>query len=248
MMKQFLFAFGITLLFFSCGPAKEPEEKNKPVDTPLFTAVSTVYNFPEPEVPPGFYYDTVQVYDSACRASYRSRFLQSSLPQFSGFTKALKDAIVRRMKYEQQYVDPYNGDSPVDPAYTYEFGPIAFYMDSQLISCTHVIDTYGEGGNHHNYSWFTFNFDRKKNKPLFFSDFFELRAAKDSVAFVESVYQNRLKDCMDWNAPFDSVDFSFTDTGLYINPELSWACAQNRSFLSNDSLNRYIRKMWRKKK
>jgi hypothetical protein len=217
-----------------------------PPDIPV--PVSTAYKFPELNWPPGYSLGMLALYDSASRARYEADFLQSSAQSLNGFSEASLEAVKQRIQYEQQYVDPYKGDSPVDPMYTFKMAPVAFYSDSSVISVTYVADTYGEGGNHHNYSWFTFNYDLKKKKRICFRDFFGLRGRKDSVDFAGLVYRHRLEDCMDFDAPFDSVDFAFTAGGIYINPELSWACAQNRSLIPTDSLRHFIKSEWKKKR
>ncbi len=248
-MKIIALQILILLLICSCNSTQDNQNiSNNNITDSVVVSESTAYLFPELEIPAGFYFDTIAVYDPLSRANYVSYFFISSKPEMKEFNNAITAAMEKQIRYEQSFVDPYNGDSPADPIYTYDLGPVKFYSDDRLISITHVADTYTEGGNHHNYSWFTFNFDLKKNRVIRFSDVFLLKSRKDSVAFVEFVIRNEVEDCMDWSLPFDSVDFSFTDSGMYINPELSWACAQNRSFIPDDSLDKNFISKWVKNK
>lgn len=236
------------LLVCSCNSTQDESRISNNNITDSVMSESTAYVFPDMEIPAGFYSDTLTVYDALSRANYVSYFFVSSKPEMKEFNKAITAAMERQINYEKSFVEPYYGDSPSDPIYTYDLGPVKFYSDERLISITHVADTYTEGGNHHNYSWFTFNFDLKKNRVICFSDVFILKNHKDSVDFVEFVIRNEVEDCMDWSLPFDSVDFSFTDSGIFINPELSWACAQNRSFIPDDSLDKNFISKWVKNK
>lgn len=206
---------------------------------------STAYEFPELEIPNTFYLDSISIYDSISDASYHAYFPQSSLSQLKIFNRKIIETLKALIQLEQSYIEPCDGKTSFDCGYSFDLRPVAFYSDERLISITNVVDTYGAGGNHHNYAWFTFNFDIKRNERIRFQDVFNLPSRADSVAFVESVLENSSESCIDgWGMPFDSVDFSFADSGIYINPELSWACAQNRSLLSMDSLRLYVRGSW----
>jgi hypothetical protein len=157
------------------------------------------------------------------------------------FNNKITEVMKDRIQWERSYVDPCDGSTLYECGYTFVLRPTVFYSSKDVISITHVVDTYGAGGNHHNYSWLTFNFDLKRNEQIHFRNVFNLPSRKDSIAFAASVRENSVNgDSMGWDVPFDSVDFSFTDNGMYINPDLSWACAQNRSLLPMDSLRKYL--------
>lgn len=229
-------------LFYSCSFLQNKRIKALKSDfVNQNLTFSTAYNFPELKIPKDFYFDSISIYDSVSRAEYDSYFIQSSVPNMKEFNQIIAKAVNERIKFEQLYVDSYVGDAPGYPIFTYIMRPIEFYSDDDKISITHVIDTYSEGGNHDNYSWFTLNYDLKNDKLIHFKDVFDLPASKDSADFVEFVVRNKIAFCMDWTMPFDSVDFSFTSNGIYINPELSWACGQNRSLLPADSLYIYVK-------
>jgi hypothetical protein len=236
-------------LFYSCNFLhKEPIQRQNSDFANQDLCFSTAYDFPELKIPENFYFDSISIFDSVSRAEYDSYFIQSSLPNMKEFNQVVTKAVKDRIKFEQLYVDPYDEDSFTYPVFTYIMAPIEFYSDDDKISITHVIDTYTQGGNHDNYSWFTLNYDLKNNKLIHFKDVFDLPASKDSADFVEFAVRHKIAFCMDWTMPFDSVDFSFTGNGIYINPELSWACSQNRSLLPADSLYKYVKTMWIKNK
>jgi hypothetical protein len=239
----------LVCLFYSCSffHKKSIQRQNSDFVNQDLT-FSTAYNFPELKIPKDFYFDSISIYDSISHAEYDSYFIQSSGPNMKEFNSAIAKAVNERIKFEQLYVEPYFGDAPDYPVFTYFMRPIEFYSDDDKISITHVIDTYSEGGNHHNYSWFTLTYDLKNNNLIHFKDVFDLPASKDSADFVEFVHRHKIGFCMDWTVPFDSVDFSFTGNGIYLNPELSWACGQNRSLLPADSLYKFVRIRWIKNK
>lgn len=242
-----LFLF-VILLTDSCVLQRR---KNKDYNSIITTPESTAYQFPELEVPAIFYLDSMLIYDTISDASYQAHFPQSSLPLLKVFNVKIIDAMKTRIQWEQSYIEPCDGKSFLECGYTFDLKPIAFYFDERLISITNVVDTYGAGGNHHNYAWFTFNFDTRSNERIRFQDVFNLPSREDSVAFVVSVRANNHYDfdCLDgWSMPFDSVDFSFDGKGIYVNPELSWFCRNNRSLLSMDSLRRYLKSRWMESK
>jgi hypothetical protein len=246
-MKRFYCNIFVLLAVGSCISKQENSSNHDSTLSKSIAPPSTAYKFPELKIPDTFHFDTISIYDSILRSRYDAHYLQSSLPQMKIFNRAIRNAMKARIQLEQSYADTDNGNVLGDPVFTYDLKPIEFYSDGHIISITHIADTYAEGANHHNYAWFTFNFDLKKNERIRFQDVFNLQDQQDSVAFIESVYQHKIEDCMDWNMPFDSVDFSFTTNAIYINPELSWACALNRSLLPMDSLRKYIKGRWMKK-
>jgi len=208
---------------------------------------STDYTFDlKIKLPKGFYFDTIVIKDSIRRAEYELYCLQSSLPGMVKFNRAIRKELVKNVKKDMQYVDPYNGDEVIDPIYNYELGPFEFYISDKLLSLCCIIDTYTWGGNHHNYSWYTFNFNLMTNTIIRFKDVFKLKNSKDLATFAEIIKRHQQGDsgCTDWESPIDSVDFSFVKKGICINPELSWACGMQRAFLTPDSLKRFMNNEW----
>jgi len=146
--------------------------------------------------------------------------------------------------YEQTYVEPYEGNSTTTIIYSYQLGPTEIYTDSQIISISNIIDTYTEGGNHHNYTRYTFNYNLDANEPIGFNDVFSLKSKNDSTEFIAYAEQYT-NGCAEWGRSYEYLDFSFTENGIYINPNLSWACMSTRSLLPTDAENRFIKKEWK---
>jgi len=254
-MKKLIFGILIATLAFSCNQSPQENSQNTKSAKPLscsdygrifeptdtgFASTDYVFDF-NIELPEGFFFDTITINDSVYRARYNLYFLQCSLPGMEKFNKAIRQEILSNVDKDKQYLDPCKGDEPIDPIYTYELGPFELFKNNKILSLCCIIDTYTEGGNHHNYSWYTFNYNLKENKVIQFSDLFVLQSKKDSVEFIRliSLNQNEETNYMDIESSFDSVDFSFVKKGLCFNPELSWAVSMQRCFVLPDSLKRF---------
>ena len=210
-------------------------------------SASTDYTFDlKMSLPKGFYFDTITINDSERRADYELYCLQCSNPEMVRFNKAIRKELLANVKKDMLYVDPYTGNESVDPIYSYELGPFELFINEKLLSLCCIIDTYSWGGNHHNYSWYTFNYNLKTNKIIRFKDVFKLKSSKDFTDFVELTkrQQKEGNSFLDWKTTNDSVDFSFVKKGICINPELSWACGMQRAFITPDSLRKFMNKEW----
>lgn len=239
-MKENSFYILLLLLFGACNTGNKGTVDNKVVAPDIIVDNSTAYHFPQFKNPPGFYSDTISLYDSLSQANYFSVFLQSTQSELQGFNKSIALAVKKRMEYEQLYVDPFTGNGAV-PAFTYELKPTNFYSDTEVISITHVIDTYAEGGNHHNYTWFTFNYNLKKNTPIYFKDLFYLRNIKDTLAFLDIVNgQPDTTGCNNWVVSLADTDFSFAKDGIIFNTESS-ACGSRHIVISFNSCSKYLK-------
>lgn len=233
------------LLLFGCKIDPKPSTSgDAAASVPQIEPPSTAFEFPTLTPPVGFYLDSLETFDSLDRAQYSSYFYRSRLPEMADFNHAIAQAVQMRVDWERSFVDPYHSDGYSEVVYSYLLRPTAIYVNDKVISITHVADTYGEGGNHHNYAWFTFNFDRVRKRRIGFQDLFPLPTRQDSAEFVARVQRNALRECMDWGLPFDSVDVSIAEGGIFINPELSWACGPNLAFLPADSLSAEATKWW----
>lgn len=252
--NNLIFIFTIIILtgIYSCNQSKTNDtsdfERNSKTTLGL-DLESTDYEFDfDLKLPPEYYFDTLTVYDSVSQAHYTSYCLQSSLLKMNKFNEAIIKTLKKRVKYEQLYIDPYPGNGNTDPVFTYELGLFEFFANNQIISLCHIVDCYTEGANHHNYSWFTFNYNLELNKIISFKDVFNLPSKEDSISFLAFTKRHQTKEsCMDLELPFESVDFSFNDKGIYINPELSWACSMNCSLLPVAGLEKFTTKNWMKK-
>ncbi len=204
---------------------------------------STTYEFPNIELPKNFYLDSITIYDTISRASYTAYCLQSNLLENKKFNQEIQQFVKGLITIEQSYIDSYNENSPIDIIHSFLLRPVEIYTDSKIISVSNIIDTYTEGGNHHNYVRSTFNFNLNTNKLIQINDIFSLYNKNDSTEFVRYAEQHT-NDCIEWGWPYKNLDFSFTENGIYINPNLSWACVATRSLLPLDEGNNFIKKEW----
>ena len=226
----FLFPLLLLFLFSACNiNPKKPIITSKEI-SPTNVAVenvvpSTEYDFPNVELPQNFYRDSLSRYDSLSRAKYDVYFLQSTLPAFTGFNQAMLQFIEARIKKEQKYLDVPDGNVFDQILHTYQLRPVEIYLDSQIISISNIIDTYTSGANHHNYTRRSFNYDLLTNELIEFDDVFHLQSRSDSTDFVQFAEQHTLNGCSNWGWVYDKLDFSYSKNGIYIYPNLSWACA-----------------------
>ncbi|MBK8805694.1 MAG: hypothetical protein IPO21_03190 [Bacteroidales bacterium] len=235
----------IMLLVFSssCKPIKEVGSYK--TDSAInHIGISTAYKFPPLEIPKGMYLDSIAVYDSLSRAGYIAYYLQSKEIENVGFNQVILQEVKNQIIHEQQFVEPYEEDLPDEIIYSYILRPTEIYSNGQIISISNIIDTYYKGGNHHNYTRHTFNYDLKKHKPIRFNDVFRLQSKTDSAEFITFAEQFTLDGCTDWDLPYEYLDFSFANSGIYINPNLSWACISTRSLLPYETKNKFINKEW----
>lgn len=229
------------------GPSK-PIQVNS-LDRHNRRSLSTAYTFPNIQIPRNFYLDSIIVYDTVSRAKYSACFIQSKQPEMKQFNQIVSQLIKDQILAEQKSVDPYDEDDPVDTAYHYRLKPVDIYSNDQIISIYNIIDTYANGGNHHNYTMHTINYDLSANKRIKFNDVFRLHNRKDSADFIEfSEEYTSNNECSQWSWPDKEVDFSFSDNGIYINPNVSWACVLTRYLLPITTANKFVRKKWARQK
>lgn len=232
-------ALAMTLLSTCTQP--ESQTPSDPVPQILPQPDHTGYQFPETTLPTGWDWEEITLEDSLERSIYHAQFpLAPDALEF--LNPLISKAVQSRIDDEAAYVDPYQGESPSSPIFSFEMGLTAFYMDASHLSLRFVIDCYTEGGNHHNYSWFAVNIGLLQRSLLGFQDVFRLRGRNDSLAFVEVVRRHAAdQDCMDWGLPLENVEFAFKQDSIQILPELSWACTMNTSTIPRDSLKRFLR-------
>jgi hypothetical protein len=256
--------FGISVFFsvYKKPPRKESNYINlvkkidsifsSPADGRVFVLADTglnstnnIYDF-SPESERGYYYDTIHIRDAMHRADFTLYCLQNSNYEMDEFNKAVKKEFMFLVNNEKKHLTKYSEKKTFEPVYTFEIGPFELFRNSSLLSLCCIIDTYSEGGNHHNYSWYTFNYDLENKKVIRFKDVFSLKSRKDSLNFLELV-SNHIKTrnvIVNWDTEKHSIDFSILKNGICFNPELSWACGMLRSFVPTESLQPFLTKKW----
>jgi len=237
---QYTKIFIIFTLLFSCNLNSETEKETDITKNELHNNIefiTTEYNFPEIKYPTGFYTDTISIFDTLTNAYYTALCINSDKPEMATFNKIIHKSVITQINTEKSFINADFELTNDKSAFTYKFAPIEFYLNKDIISITHIIDTYTEGGNHHNYSWYTFNYNIKRNRIITFKNVFRLNSTEDSASFVAFVMRHKYKnECLELILPFDSIDFSFCKKGIYINPDLAWSCISARSLLPIDSL------------
>jgi len=228
----------LVLVLASCENNQDEKVDSEPEieeDLGEVHVVSTAYEYPEFKIPENYFLDSISIYDSLTRASYSAFYLQSSEEGMTTFNSLMKlDAQAQIMK-TQQYIDPYNeafGDFEV--IFSFVLKPVSFFSNPNVVSVSHIIDEYTEGGNHHNHSSYSFNYSLPKKQKVNFNDVFNLRTSEDSIQFFTTA-ETRLVDggCTGWGNP-TNLDFSFGEEGVFINPNLGWACSGTRSLFPWD--------------
>lgn len=241
-LSKFLsIVLSVFLVLASCK--SEQDEIADQVDSNEIIIESTAYEFPALEFPECFYLDSLRIYDSITRASYTAYFVQCDFSRMDTFNAASLAFAKAQIEHEQQYVDPYMGNEAFTTNFSYLLRPVEMYTNFQIYSISNIIDTYTEGGNHHNYTRKTFNYNSYTNELINFDDLFELTSKEDSIAFIDFAEENS-SGCDDWDWPFSHLDFAFAEKGLYIYPNASWACGETYAFLPVYGHSKFIRKEW----
>jgi len=251
-MRKTILLFPFLFYVFSgCDYFNKPSEKV--VDTvrvfPGIDILSTAYNYQfTQQLPKGFYFDTLSFFDSTLKSQYTIHVLQNK--EMMHFNNSIIDAYTKMIEINKSYFNPFEIEADSFFYYSYTLGPHEFYKDDNIISICCVRDDYTYGGNHHNYSLSTFNYDIKNKKVILFKDVFKLKNQKDSIHFIRMCERNVLGGselaCSRWFDRYDSLDFSFNKLGIIINPQLDWACGMQRSLLLYDSLEPFIANKWMK--
>jgi hypothetical protein len=232
------------LILNACrNSVQEDQYDNKEMEEIPDFINSTAYDFPEFKIPNAYYMDSLSVYDSITRSNYSVFFIQSKDSSQHQLNDSIRRTIDERITIDKSFLDSNNMGSLNE--YSYYARPIKCYSNQQIISITHMIDTYTDGGNHHNYDTRTFSYDLFKNKIIGFNDVFSIQSKQDSIEFISYLEQHVIEGCSDaWEWPYSYIDFSFCSEGITINPNLSWACSGTLSILPVDSTNRFIRNKW----
>lgn len=252
-MKLILFTFSSILFLFSCNSdGKQKVIKTLPQDSlPVeniteFMSTDYVFNFKQ-KLPAEFYFDTLLMEDTVYKGVYKAYVLQSTSKKLEKFSIEIVNQCKKMIDEKRNYFKKEDISDEPYFSYEYELGPYEFYKNENVLSICCIIDRYASGGNHHNYDFYTFNYDLKDDKMITFKDVFNLQTKKRRKELITIAEENQ-DGCKNWFDDYSSFDFSFQEDGLAINPNLSWACSMTRSFISYDSLENFIYKKWLPKK
>lgn len=248
-MKTFRFYICLFLLLSACHSKKAQVEKkeNYLEEIPSEMLPSTAYQYPDVDIPPSFFLDSLLLEDTLRQAAYNIYFLQAEQPELAAFNQAMRAALKSEISYDRQQLDTCS-ICPKYPVYWYKQRPTDFYMDDQIISVTTVVDTYTQGGNHHNYHTQTYNFAIDEYRFVTFDKLFRVESATDSLAFIAFAESYVQDGCSwGWGKLDEDLAFAFVEEGIAIYPNLSWACSGTWALLPRDSTNRFLRERWKVK-
>ena len=97
--------------------------------------------------------------------------------------------------------------------------PVSVFRDDKIISYCFIINSDHAGAAHPFTEYYSFNYDLKKNKPIAFSDYFNVHSKQDTQSFISNINRaidrpnievDKL-DGIDFNIEKDSVAFNFDD-------------------------------------
>lgn len=206
----------------------------------------TEYKAPfEQELPPDFFLDTLFIRKEEKKADYTALYPRSNDPLKENFNHAMLADILVNIQSDARFVDDQDHKEASETVYWYSMKPFEFYSNERLISICYIVDSYAQGGNHHNYDWYTFNYDLKNDTPIRFHEVFRLYT-EGKQAFSDAVNRNLPDGCKTGtNDDLNNSDFSFVEDGIVINSALSWSCGMQRSLLHKDSAFSFIHPRWR---
>jgi hypothetical protein len=172
------------------------------------------------QLPDGFTLDTTISFDSA-----RNAEIQIIIPKYKGVTlinKQVAAYMKQRLKKFRLSLDTLFLNEPsmlqAAPGGFY-VEPVSVFKDDEIISYCFIINSDYPGAFHPFTEYYSFNYHLKNNKPLGFSDCFNVRSKQDTQSFMSII--NRAIDRpnieitklygIDFNIEKDSIDFNFDD-------------------------------------
>lgn len=227
LVLKYLTTSAFLIALISCQANKSEVIEMKPTvvaQIPETTAYlnTTAYEFPTVKIPDGYYFDTLNFYDSTKRAFYSSTMIKT--PD-SAVNQKVSSELQKRMHFENEDVSDYVGERSQEVIFTYNLQPVYFYQDSKVMSIAYIIDTYTDGGNHHNYAWYATNIDIDTKKTLGLGDFVQLKSMKDTAEFnALAADLSKKSNCPFDNLNFKRLHFSVGKDTLNLHPGYEWSC------------------------
>lgn len=236
---------GILLAAFFMGSCTSPQEKSEPpkIGKDSVTAIEVpstdmVFSFDQEKIPNGFALDTLFYEDTIKRVSFTVYYFKGMGDSLQDYNTCIQAALMAHFNRMLTFYD-----LPLEEFQTStdEYGPQQVVANKKWINTQFISDSYTDGGNHHNYGWFSLNYNREKKKMVWFSHEFQLRTQKDSLDFRALVGRHLEKDRQDLSGCCnDSVDFFVRGNDLVFGPYLSWAEGLQTSTLPLDSLVKFL--------
>jgi|SRR5579871_3047120 len=196
--------------------------KNKPNEDSAFTELHVMDSL---KLPTGFYLDTIYKFDKK-----RNAEIQIILPNSIAKTNYDSEITIYFKKKVHEFIvsqDQINGNSSMSNSMQSSFvvRPICVYKDLNLLSYCFLISN-DLGMAHPVDEYYSFNFDLKKKKRIFFFDLFKFKSKSDSVFLFSNIrdaiykanpdvdkefIEFRKLYNIDFNVEQDSISFNFDD-------------------------------------
>ena len=245
-MPYFFMSFGILLFLCSCkisGTKTQNQNFNMgTISYPEISPSSTQFKYPKIRFPEHAILDTLIEYETLSKSKYIVHYFQFKSRGYFLLNQAIKQYVKDQINREQSFLTPIEANEFQDIVHSFVLKPVRIYIDNQKISISNVIDTYTLGGNHHNYQRSSFNFALDDYKRIYFNDIFQLDNKKDSIALLQLAQTYTTNGCTDWGWPYEAMDFHLSDDGIYLYPNLSWACSSTHAFLPYELVKPFLRK------
>ncbi|MCG8576062.1 MAG: hypothetical protein MI810_14325 [Flavobacteriales bacterium] len=201
----------------------------------------TDYHYEFYEVlPKETYLDSIDFFSEEFNSFYTVYYFQNQDPDFNNLMHQIAE---KTMDEDMVYISKSAPEFP--QVYMYELLPFEFYENQKVISMCFVEDVFTEGGNHHNYQWWSVNYDQETNSVLKMDDVFVLETSKDSSDLVNLIVENMEGNAWgDFESSLDEMNFSFVEKGIVFNPPVSWSSGMSRSFAAYDECNDLLQEKW----
>jgi len=174
---------------------------------------------PPINLPSGFRLDRIQRNDTARNLSIFVSVPISGISHidkvvFEGIEKQKNDFIKgldERIKEDKEILNTVNSD--------FQAAPISVFKDNKVTSVLFLVSCYYGGAPHPVSRYYSFNFDNRSLKRIYFSDFFTVKTRTDSnhikdlitmAVGREGIFVSDVKD-IDFNIEEDTISFNFDD-------------------------------------
>lgn len=231
-----------TLMFFSCHSGNSGGSKPYTSDSTQLPinneTTDMVFNFPADEIPNGFYLDTLAYYDAEKHVEFTMYWLKAKADSLEDYNKTIVNEFNTQVERALMYYD-----IPQEDYFeaTVEYGPQQIHADSKMISTQFIVDSYSWGGAHHNYNWYSVNYDLNKRAILRFKHVFKLCDHSDTIAFLDTIGKSILERPIAISQiGNDTIDFFMYGDTIEFGPNLSWAEGMHTARLHKNILKKYL--------
>jgi len=212
-MVRNIIALIFLLSLFACNEKGKQDIESLVVKNDTFDLFYDEYDIPIPE---GFSVDTIKESDKKTDYSKTLIYPRLSGTEFNRLNKVLGIEIKR--KADLAYAD--TSDRPVDPAnevfgVTEEIIPLKMYKNENLVSYGFLNMFSDTGAIRPFRKYFTINYDTRRSKFIFFSDYFTILSHSDSVFFKQLIFGVIGNPEEPWYSLSNNINFSIDNENVY---------------------------------